>query len=108
MSKMKRVVEARQEELRAQERAARAAEEKRMIENPDSWPQFVLPVKRYTEENPHVPECALLVPRNTGDPHKVFAVNLFAFADAKVSLASYPYLEYQTTAELQAAGWVVD
>jgi hypothetical protein len=66
-----------------------------------SWPQLVLPVKRY-KQGDSWPQCGVMIPKES----TVFLINMWNIEPGSLKTCSKE--EYKTYEEVIQAGWVVD
>lgn len=72
------------------------------MKNPNSWPNLVLPIKRYSKDR-HI-ETAVVFIANDGQYSVAFGCNMFALAEG-TETANW---EKTTPEALVANGWLVD
>ena len=72
-----------------------------MMRNPNTWPDFALPVKRDIDSQL---ECAVLM----GNGPEVFLINFHRLPKAILDKIDIETIQYNSFEEIIEAGWVVD
>ena len=72
-----------------------------MMRNPNTWPDYALPVKR--DINSQL-ECAVLM----GNGPEVFLINIWDLPKAILAKNDVETIQYNSFEEIIEAGWIVD
>lgn len=86
---------------------SRTEEDKEMIDNPMSWPNWpCLPMKRHTPQG-GMPDAGTILDCELGK-NVIFLTSVWEVADERASFSTCERKVYASVDELLADGWMVD